>query len=131
MTMTDWRALCHDEPSDLHHEFLVEVAEVLETAGIGVGLRAHLELERFIANADGILSDENALDVGVLQRIIPKIRGFKRDLQPELEDLRKMLDSAGCETCVEVIDRWLDPRVADDEFLDGTDARIGLVGIRT
>ena len=95
--------------------------------GIGLGVRAHIEIERFVANADGVLSDESALDLALLQRLVPKIRGFKRELAAGLEQLRVELDSAGCDRCVRVIDFWLDASVSDDEFLDGTSARVGLI----
>ncbi len=80
VAVAEWREICRTEPSDDHHEFLVEIADILRQASIGVGLRAHLELERFVANAAGILDDEDALDWGIVQRIIPKIRGFKGHL---------------------------------------------------
>jgi hypothetical protein len=85
-----------------------------------------VELERFIANADGVLTDEDALDVGILQRVIPKIRGFKRDLAEGLEAVHDDLTGAGCERSARVVGSWLDEKVSDDEFLDGTEVRVGL-----
>lgn len=123
----EWAAVCATQPYDGHHEFLLEVAETLEAVGVGVGQRAHVELERFVANASGILSLEQSLDVGVLQRIIPKVRGFKRDLLPGLVELHDLLDSTGCRRSALVTARWLADTVSDDEYLDGTDARIGLL----
>lgn len=123
----EWDLICDMHPDDGHHEFLVDVGELLQGCGIGVGQRAHIELERFVTNAQGVLSPERALDLGVLQRIIPKIRGFKRDLVDGLGDLHELLESAACDRSAAVIAAWLDDRVSDDEFLDGTDARIGLV----
>lgn len=123
----EWDLICDMRPDDGHHEFLVEVGELLQGCGIGVGQRAHIELERFVTNAAGVLSPERALDLGVLQRIIPKIRGFKRDMADGLGELHELLESAACDRSAAVIAAWLDDRVSDDEFLDGTDARIGLV----
>jgi hypothetical protein len=123
----EWDRICDMHPDDGHHEFLVEVGELLQSCGIGVGQRAHIELERFVTNAAGVLSPERALDLGVLQRIIPKIRGFKRDIADGLGELHDLLGSAACDRSAAVIAAWLDDRVSDDEFLDGTDARIGLV----
>jgi energy-coupling factor transporter ATP-binding protein EcfA2 len=123
----EWDLICDLRPDDGHHEFLVEVGELLQGCGIGVGQRAHIELERFVTNALAVLSAERALDLGVLQRIIPKIRGFKRDLADGLAELHELLESAACDRSAAVIAAWLDDRVSDDEFLDGTDARIGLV----
>ncbi len=123
----EWDLICATEPSDAHHDFLVEIGEILQRAGVGVGQRAHVELERFIANAEGVLEPELALDLGVLQRIIPKIRGFKRDLEEALTDLLDELTAKGCRRSGAVVKRWLDPQTPDDEYLDGTDARIGLL----
>lgn len=123
----EWRTICSTEPSDGHHDFLVDLAVILKQMGIGVGARAHIELERFLANADGVLDEEDALDLGVLQRIVPKIRGFKRDLVDGLEQLHEEFEATGCQRCARVVDRWLDDRVSDDDYIDGTDARIALV----
>lgn len=124
---SEWQAICRTEPDPDHHDFLIEIGEILQRVGIGIGQRSHTELERFVANAIGVLDPVVSLDLGVLQRIIPKIRGFKRDLQPELADLREVLDSTGCDRSAAVVAGWLDDSVSDDEFLDGTDARIGLL----
>lgn len=123
----EWDLICRMHPDDSHHEFLVEVGELLQSCGIGVGQRAHVELERFVTNSAGVLSPELALDLGVLQRIIPKIRGFKRDLADGLGELQELLSSAACARSATVIAAWLDNRVSEDEYLDGTDARIGLL----
>src|SRR5262249_60515476 len=112
--------------SEDHHPFLVDLADVLRRMGIGVGVRAHVELERFVANADGVLTAEDALDLGVLQRIIPKVRGFKRDLASGLESLHEELDGAKCVRSAQVVERWLDSSISEDEYIDGTDARIGI-----
>jgi hypothetical protein len=123
----EWDGICVREPDPHNHRFLVEVGEILQSIGIGVGQRAHTELERFVANANEILEPQVSLDLGVLQRVIPKIRGFKRDLDEGLRDLHEKLTSASCTRSAAVLSRWLDGGVADDDYLDGTDARIGLV----
>ena len=125
----EWRKVCRAEPSDDHHEFLVDIADILRRAGIGVGLRAHLELERFVANAKGILDEESALDWGIVQRIIPKIRGFKGQLTESLNELLEELEGVGAPQSAEIVRRWLDDSVSDDEFLEGTDPRLALMRI--
>ena len=123
----EWDRVCVREPDAEHHDLLVEVGEILQSIGIGVGQRAHTELERFVANAKGILEPQPSLDLGLLQRIVPKIRGFKRDLDAGLEKLRELLADAVCRRSAAVLARWLEDGVPDDEYLDGTDARIGLL----
>lgn len=115
-----------DKPSSDHHEFLSDIADILRQANIGVGLRAHVELERFLANADGILEPERALDWGIVQRLIPKIRGFKGALTDTLEKLAGELRNVGARESAAIIDRWLDDSFSDDEYLDGTDPRLTL-----
>ncbi len=125
----EWRKVCIKEASDEHHEFLVDVADILRPARIGVGLRAHLELERFVANAQGILESEDALDWGIVQRVIPKIRGFKGHLLESLKELLEAFDSVGADQSASILRRWLDDNVSDDEFLEGTDPRLAFARI--
>lgn len=129
--MTEWEKVCTTEPSDKHHEFLTDVANVLRQANIGVGLRAHVELERFVANAEGILDAETALDWGIVQRIIPKTRGFKGHLTATLSKLLEEFEGVGARQSASILSRWLDDRVSDDEFLDGTDPRLALARIQS
>ncbi len=127
--IAEWRKVCTTEPSDDHHDFLADVADILRQARIGVGLRAHLELERFVANAEGILDDVSALDWGIVQRIIPKIRGFKGHLAESLKELLEEFDNVGAHQSASIVRRWLDDNVSDDEFLEGTDPRLALARI--
>ena len=122
----EWRKICKSEPSDAHHEFLVDIAGILRSAGVGVGLRAHVELERFVANSVGVIAPESALDWGIVQRIIPKIRGFKAPLTEALKGLAKEFEALDAVESVAIVRRWLDDGVSDDEYLDGTDPRLTL-----
>jgi MoxR-like ATPase len=124
---SEWMKICSEQLSGAYHEFLTAVAHEFIGMRLGLGMRTHIELERFLANAEGVLDSVNALDLAVLQRIIPKVRGFKRDLEDGLRRVRRLLVEADCRTCVSVIDEWLRDEVPDETFLDGTDARVGLV----
>lgn len=126
VAFAEWRRICSLHPDDRHHEFLADVADALRRAGIGVGMRAHVELERFIGNADEVLDDEDALDWALIQRIIPKVRGFKRDLAEALAEFEEMCRNVGATRTSTILQRWLEGRVSDDDFLDGTDARVAL-----
>ncbi|MCY4176726.1 MAG: AAA family ATPase [Acidimicrobiaceae bacterium] len=125
----EWREVCATQPSGQRHDILIDIADILRPASIGVGLRAHLELERFIANADGVIDDVEALDWGIVQRIIPKIRGFKGHLTESLTELLEEFEKVGAEQSASILRRWLDDQVSDDEFLEGTDPRLALVRI--
>jgi hypothetical protein len=124
---SEWLAICRDEPSDACHDFLVLLARLFAEMRIGLGMRSHVEVERFLANADGVLDGKAALDAAILQRLVPRLRGFKRDLERGLRQLRDQLQRQGCASCVRVLDDWLDDDVPDEMFLDGTDARVGIV----
>lgn len=129
--MRDWRELCASEPSDIHHEFLLEVGEVLNTQmRLGLGVRAHIEIERFIANSEGVIDREEALDLAMLQRIVPKIRGFKRDLAAGLQELHDLFVEVGAERSADVVQLWLADEMSDDAFVDGTHAIVGLASSR-
>ncbi len=126
---SDWKKICKTTPSDDHHDFLVEIADILRHVNVGVGLRAHLELERFVANAQGIMDDEAALDWGLVQRIIPKIRGFKSHLVDALQELRVEFENVGANQAAAILHRWLADSISDDEFLEGTDPQLALARI--
>lgn len=126
--LRDWRSICASEPSREFHESLVEIGKILVTQlRLGIGVRAHIEIERFVANAKGVIDPAEALDAALLQRLIPKIKGFKRDLNDGLEKLKELLAERGSVRCVRVLEDWLDDSLSDDTFIDGTAARVGLV----
>lgn len=126
--MTDWRSVCTIEPDPAHHDLLVEVADILaQRLRIGLGVRSHVEIERYVSNAAGIMPSTVALDAAMLQRIIPKIRGFKRDLAEGLRLLQTAFENADASQCSAVINDWLEESVSEDDFLDGTSGRVGLI----
>ena len=126
---SEWRRIIQTQPIDHHHDYLVDVADTMKgDLRIGLGIRTHIEIERFVANAADVFSPEDALDIAMLHRVIPKIKGFKRDLADGLEELTEMFGSVGAERCVMVLSGWLAPTTPDDEYLDGTSHLVGLVG---
>jgi len=125
--MREWLEICAPQGSDQHHDLLVEVADVFRDMRIGLGVRSHLEMERFLTNATGVLDLDDALDLALLQRAVPKIRGFKRELAGGLQRLRDIAERNGADRTVAVLDGWLHESISDDAYLDGTDANVGLV----
>lgn len=125
---SEWRRTTRSEPSAEHHEFLVDIAAILEKdLGIGLGVRSHIEMERYLANAKGVIDDYEALDTAVLQRVIPKLRGFKGDLLDGLAKLHDEFAQTGCDRSARVLAAWLDPARPEEDFLDGVSAFVGLV----
>jgi hypothetical protein len=123
----DWAAICSNEPDPSNHDFLISVAEVLQKMRIGMGIRTHIEIERFSSNAVDVMDPDEALDVAMLQRLVPKIRGYRRNLGEALEELLELCKDVGAERCERVIMHWLDESRSDDEYLDGTDPFLGVV----
>lgn len=124
--MDGWRAIRHEVGDDRHHDFLEDVAAVLVGLRLGLGPRAHLAIERYCSNAAGVIDDTDALDQALLQRVIPKISGFRSALENGLRELRELVHGVGAERCARVIDDWLADDRSGDDYLDGTAASVGL-----
>lgn len=127
----EWGQICRTDPVPDHHDLLLDIAEILARSGIGVGLRAHIELERFLANSAGVLDPVDALDLGLLQRIIPKVRGYRSELSEALDELKEELDSVGAERCAAVVAMWLSASSTEMDFIDGADHSVGLASSRS
>jgi hypothetical protein len=123
----DWTQTCQGDPDPRFHDFLIAVSEILQKMRIGMGIRTHIEIERFIANATASLDPEDALDVALLQRLVPKIQGYRRDLADALQELRELFAETGADRSARVIEYWLDDSRSDDEFVFGTDPFLGVV----
>ncbi len=123
----DWTQTCQVDPDPRFHDFLIAVSEILQKMRIGMGIRTHIEIERFIANATASLDPEDALDVALLQRLVPKIQGYRRDLAGALQELRELFAETGADRSARVIEYWLDDSRSDDEFVFGTDPFLGVV----
>jgi hypothetical protein len=77
-----------------------------------------------------VIDPVDALDLALLQRIVPKIRGFKRDLAVGLEEMRDLFEEVGASRCQAVAALWLSESISDDDFIDGTHGTVGLVSSR-
>ncbi len=124
--MAAWDRIVRDIPSPRYHDELVEIAETLTALRIGMGMRSHLEIERFLSNAEGVLETTDALDLALLQRVIPKIRGFRGELASALAELQRQFEQVSAHRCAAVVEAWLDEGLSDETFIDGTDASVGL-----
>ena len=122
-----WNMICSSELDDSRHDDIVQLASTLRGMRIGVGIRTHIEIERFLANSTQVLDEEEAFDFAVLQRLIPKIRGYRRDLEPSLLELKQWLHDMDAPRCERVVDYWLSEERDGDDFIEGTDPFIGVV----
>jgi hypothetical protein len=94
---------------------------------IGVGIRTHIEIERFLANSHQVIDEDEAFDFAVLQRLIPKIRGYRRDLEPALIELKQWLHDMDTPKSESVVDYWLSEDRDGDDFIEGTDPFLGVI----
>ena len=124
---SEWKQICVTEPDAEHHELLINIAQLLQPCGIGVGIRTHIEIERFVANGRETLGALAALDWGILQRIVPKIRGYRGQLAPHLSELRDRFAAAGLTRSERVFEGWLQSGLSDDDYIDGSDHQVGLM----
>ena len=123
---SEWTKICSKVSNDSYHDFLDELSEKLMDMRIGLGSRTHNYIESFMANSVSVMDETAALDFAVLQRVIPKIRGYKYALRG-LPQLRELFEEYGLRRCVAVLGEWNSPEISDDAFLDGTDPKIGLI----
>ncbi len=124
--MKDWQEIRTSDPDPDFHRILVRLEEAFAEMGLGLGMRSHLEIERFVSNATGVLDPDLAFDLALVQRLVPKIRGYKADLAEGLHEISELLADQNHNHTLEVIAHWNDSAVGDDEYLDGTDPKIGL-----
>lgn len=122
-----WNLICTSDLDDSRHDDIVQLAEVLQKMRIGVGIRTHIEIERFLANSHQVMDAEEAFDYAVLQRLIPKIRGYRRDLEPALIELKQWLSDMDAPKCESVTDYWLSEDRDGDDFIEGTDPFLGVI----
>ena len=117
------------EPDGRYHDALVHMGETLSLMKIGLGARNHIEIERLVSNSVGIMSKEAAIDAALLQRILPRIRGYRRDLGDHLGTLLGQVDALGAERTAKVLRHWVE-ELDDHDYVDGTSAVVGLIAHR-
>ena len=78
------------ESSELAQKTLIEFFKVLKKVNAEFGYRSATEIYRFIANAkvcaEG-MTDEEILDAAIVQKLLPKLHGSRKKLEPALKVL--------------------------------------------
>lgn len=95
-SMNDWRKFGERVPPGIG-KVLDEIEEPLLKLGCALNPRRSRAIAHFIANApESICSPQEALDLQIAQRILPRIRGlFKSGAQEHYNDLRMILENRG------------------------------------
>lgn len=77
--------------SALAQETLIEFFKVLKKVNAEFGYRSATEIYRFIAKAkDCGMIDEQILDAAIVQKLLPKLHGSRKKLEPALKALWKL-----------------------------------------
>ena len=126
----DWERFMSRIPTSKYHDTLVDIGNLIEDLRMGVGFRTHVEIERYLTNAQGILSDDEAVDTAILQRIIPKLKGSLSVSHDALLDLWSEFQKLGLLMSAAVIRFWLDGPASDADQFSGLDPYLSIVTSR-
>jgi hypothetical protein len=75
VSATMWQRYRAVEPDARYRSSIVEIGRILNKAGLGLGYRVLREIELYLANSHGLLEPNDAFDLQVKQRILPRVRG--------------------------------------------------------
>ncbi|MBR5781428.1 MAG: hypothetical protein IKY27_05535 [Bacteroidales bacterium] len=78
------------ESSELAHQTLISFFKVLKKVNAEFGYRSATEIYRFITNAKSCangMTDEEILDAAIVQKLLPKLHGSRKKLEPALKAL--------------------------------------------
>ena len=78
------------DSSELAQKTLIEFFRVLKKVNAEFGYRSATEIYRFIANAKacaGGMSEEEIIDAAIVQKLLPKLHGSRKKLEPALKAL--------------------------------------------
>lgn len=85
---TDFTAILKEEPSV--HEYLSQISGILQLYNLHFGYRVVNEISRYILNAHEMVQNfdlEEAIDIQILQKILPKFHGTQAKLEEPLLEL--------------------------------------------
>jgi len=124
--MTDLARIRTDRPDNSVHRQLVALGDTMGLMGIGLGARNHIEIERLIANSADVLERADAIDAALLQRVVPRIRGYRRDLSSHLSELLEQTERLAARRTSRVLKYWIE-ELGEHGYIDGTSALVGIV----
>ena len=78
------------ESSELAQKTLISFFKVLKKVNAEFGYRSATEIYRFIANAKALakdLTEDEILDAAIVQKLLPKLHGSRKKLEPALKAL--------------------------------------------
>jgi len=70
-----WNNYRVDQPDSTYRTKVMEINEILNKSGLGLGYRVLREIELYMANSNSLLDSNTAFDLQIKQRILPRLRG--------------------------------------------------------
>lgn len=70
-----WNNYRVEQPDSSYRSKVMEINEILNKSGLGLGYRVLREIELYMANSKSLLEPNTAFDLQVKQRILPRLRG--------------------------------------------------------
>ena len=89
VSFSAWNSYRVTEPDTNFKSRVIEINNILQKSGFGLGYRVLNDNERYMANSVGLLDVNVAFDLQVKQRILPRIRGTSV-IEQMLDDLQKL-----------------------------------------
>jgi len=75
ISASTWKSYVVPQPDASYRDRVIEIGQILNQAGLGLGYRVLREIELYMANSAGLLEPDVAFDLQVKQRILPRVRG--------------------------------------------------------
>jgi hypothetical protein len=75
LSSSTWNNYRVFQPENTSRLKVMEINEILNKSGLGLGYRVLREVELYMANSTGLLNSNTAFDLQVKQRILPRVRG--------------------------------------------------------
>lgn len=75
VSTSTWNSYRAAKPDNSVRKQVMELNEILNKAGLGLGYRVLREIELYMANNTSLLDPRTAFDLQVKQRILPRVRG--------------------------------------------------------
>ena len=75
VSTSTWNSYRAVRPDNSVRKQVMELNDILNKSGLGLGYRVLREIELYMANNTGILDPKSAFDLQVKQRILPRVRG--------------------------------------------------------
>ncbi|RME01231.1 MAG: hypothetical protein D6812_08425, partial [Deltaproteobacteria bacterium] len=109
-----WKRIAEIDPTDPVLQLLLEINEAIGVAKLQIGYRTRDAFLDYVVNARGLLTEDQAIDRQILQRILPALRGSRRTFRQAQENLLKVLPEVRFPRSHEKLDAMLHAEIDND-----------------